>query len=182
MKEDNLPSYRPGSTPDEKHRNSLQKPASGSSRDVSPPGYEVPPPDITASFSKLKLGGNNSSTKPTVDECIAHLKLLEAFSQLREDIGSTDGLFGIHDDFVPANATEQQRTEMLIRIREKRWAIYVTRAVYRFEIYWNRCLEPEARPLRLPDVSTFEYSQRVKQATPLQFTRDNLPPLGTYDF
>ena len=178
MNKEQLPAYQPDTTPDKNRTKPVQKPKTASSRDASPPSYGVPPPDITAAFSNLKLD-DESSPRPTVEQCIAHLKLLEAFHQLREDIGARDGLFEIWDDFVPPELTEaRQRTEILARIREKRWAIYVTRAVARFHIYWEKCLLPAARPLRMADIGDPSYGESVRKSTPMQFTRDNLPPLG----
>ena len=177
MNKEQLPAYQSDTSPDEKH-NYTEKSKIAGSRDASPPGYGYPPPDITAAFSNLKLD-DESSPRPTVEQCIAHLKLLEAFHQLREDIGARDGLFGIRDDFVPPDITEaRQRTEMLARIREKRWAIYVTRAVTRFRIYWEKCLHSAARPLRMADIGDLSYSESVRKPRPMQITRDNLPPLG----
>ena len=71
------------------------------------PKYQSPPPayiantsgetnanpqNLTAAFSNLKL---DDSIIPNPDQCIAHLKLLEAFHQLREDTALHDGLFNI---------------------------------------------------------------------------------------
>ena len=178
MNKDQLPAYQSDNTPGEKHSYPAKKSEIASPRNASPPGYEIPPPDLLAAVSDLKLD-DNSSPRPTVGQCIAHLKLLEAFHQLREDIGTRDGLFGIRDDFVPPEITEaNQRTEMLARIREKRWAIYVARAVVRFRIYWEKCLQPAARPLRMADIGDPIYGESVRKSSPMQFTRDTLPPLG----
>ena len=178
MNKEQLPAYQSDTAPGGKHIHAVQKSDIASSRNTSPPGYEVPPPDITAAFSNLKLD-DESSPRPTVEQCIAHLKLLEAFHQLREDIGTRDGLFGIKDDFVPPEITEaKQRAEMLARIREKRWAVYVARAVSRFHIYWEKCLQSAARPLRIADIDDLSYAESVSKSRPMQFTRDNLPPLG----
>lgn len=68
-----------------------------------PPGYDeenkLEPPDYTAGFSNLKIS-DKLGEFPEVNECIAHLKLLECFYRLRQKIGSTDGLFGISDRLV----------------------------------------------------------------------------------
>jgi hypothetical protein len=71
---------------------------------------------------------------PTVAECITHLKLLHAFSQLRINVGNQQNLFGIKVD-VPPDATQHDKdgTGVEERLREKRWAIFVSRAVDRFK-------------------------------------------------
>lgn len=87
------------------------------------PGYQAvddAPPDIVASFANLNLG--RKERKPTPDECIAHLKLLEAISQLRDDVGMTDGLYGLFDRIADDVPEGDKRTELLSKIREKRWA------------------------------------------------------------
>ncbi|MCJ1438696.1 hypothetical protein MMC27_008086 [Xylographa pallens] len=142
-----------------------------------PPSYSSIPPDITTAFSNLRLG--QSASIPTADECIAHLKLLEAFSLLREDVGTTDGLYGIRDDLIEPSAfkTEQEAAELLAAMREKRWAIYVTNAVQRFEIYWKVCIQADARMLAQVDMDSENIKDIADRGTPLTFTTDTLPPL-----
>jgi hypothetical protein len=149
------------------------------SKQSGPPSYAENPPDITAAFANLNL--NTATDKPTVDECIAHLKLLEAFSQLREDVGTKNGLYGIRDEFVASMARDRQ-TEVLAKMREKRWAIYVTKAVSRFEQYWKTCVEPDARMLRRTDIDAVDY-ERLVEPSSRQFTSQYtdgapIPPLG----
>ena len=143
-----------------------------------PPSYSSNPPDITTAFSNLRL--SQSASIPTGDECIAHLKLLEAFSQLREDVGTTDGLYGIRDDFIEPSAfkTEKESVELLAAMREKRWAIYVTNAVQRFDIYWKVCIQADARMLAQVDMNSEDIKDIADWGTPLTFTTDTLPPLG----
>lgn len=144
-----------------------------------PPVYEansaVNAFDVTAAFSDLSL--QNSST-PTVDQCIAHLKLLEAFHQLREDVALHDGLFGIKDSF--ASGDEPQHREFLTQIREKRWEVYVTKAAKRFESWWEKAIEPNAQPFQQSDVmSTTQYLQ---WGTALSIGQGQVPPLGRFAF
>ena len=143
-----------------------------------PPSYAVNDdnavPDITAAFANLNL---QASGKPTVDQCIAHLKLLEAFHQLREDIALQDGLFGLRDDFVPSNASQKERAELLTKIREKRWAVYVTKAAYRFQRWWELVVEPDAQMLRQKDIPT-AFKEKIETGRALSIDRDHLPPLG----
>ena len=141
----------------------------------SPPSYTANPPDITAAFSNLSL--DRTTGKPTTDQCIAHLKLLEAFSQLREDIGNTDGLYGIKDDFVSSIAADGNK-EALAKLKEKRWCIYVTQAVSRFEAYWHKCLQKDAQMIRQTDLELPYIDNLLRKQGVLNFTRDYLPPLG----
>jgi hypothetical protein len=59
-----------------------------------PTGYDeprpaAPPVDITAAFANLKV--TSLPRDPDSERCLAHLKLLAAFQNLKEDIGYTDG-------------------------------------------------------------------------------------------
>jgi hypothetical protein len=120
--------------------------------------------DFEAAFSNLTLSAIASKT-PDRDECIAHLKLLECFKHLREDISSRNGLFGIHDgyskdslqevyDKIASEATsENEKREKYLKttnqiektlesLRDKRWAIYVARAASRYEKWWKSVPNP----------------------------------------
>lgn len=147
---------------------------------VPPPVYVADAPSLTAAFANLDL--NTTAQKPTKDQCIAHLKLLEAFHQLREDIATTDGLFDIWDSFVPDGESTEGRTKVLLRIREKRWAVYVAKAASRFETWWQTSIQPGATMLQQQDIENGS-SQNVDPLGgnhTLQFTKDNLPPIGEF--
>ena len=149
--------------------------------DSPPPSYtasatQEPPPDISTAFTNLNLQEPSALAQtPTPDECLAHLKLLEAFHSLREDVYQHDGLFGIYDSFATAS-TEQEQTQELAKIREKRWQVYVSKANKRFEAWWMTCVLPEAR-------WQTQYAVTIVGRTPwvgekLRFERQSLPPLG----
>lgn len=158
---------------------------------LSTPSNDSPPPppayaksesnstvlDITAAFSGLNL---TPSAKPTPDVCLAHLKLLEAFHQLREDVAFEDGRFGIDDAFADAGESDRERAELLTKIREKRWQVYVTKASNRFERWWTTCVEPNDESNRLLGqgkiLSVFKQSPDVGER--LVWSKDYLPPLG----
>jgi hypothetical protein len=143
-----------------------------------PPPYESSgsPPDISAAFSKLNLSSQDAV--PTVDECIAHLKLLEAFAQLKEDITTRDSLYGIQDSFVPEGAPDKTKTEILSQIREKRWAIFVTIAATRFQA-WFKSIQPESKCITLETMANdAAYNQITNQSVRLNMSTDELPPLG----
>jgi len=97
--------------------------------------------DLTAAFANLPIPLR--PTNPSVETCLAHLKLLFAFQALREEVGYTDGLFGLWDARVLAGGGQQgpgrdrERLERLGLVREKRWALYVARAVDRYATWWR---------------------------------------------
>lgn len=126
---------------------------------------------------------------PTVDHCVVHLALMDAFARLREDVSSRDGLFGISDELAELArllpSEQASALERLDQIREKRWAVYVCRAVDRFERWWGRSLDkiPNAESrgrLRQRDLaykSGFEVFTRLDISERLHVTPDELPPL-----
>lgn len=143
----------------------------------APENASAEPPDITAAFSKLNL---NFTEQATPDQCLAHLKLLETFHQLREDVATRDGLFGIRDSFLPTCKDEKERAQRLMQIREKRWAVYVTKAAQRFEKWWTLGVQPNANPLnldQLQDPSTYDFTRRQNEG--VHWHADRLPPIGT---
>lgn len=105
--------------------------------------------DITSAFASLKIAGNSSTMDPTPELCLAHLKLLHVFDRLKRDIQGHDGLFGIYDARVehsqalkdardrPEAVQHKTRQKELTDMREKRWALYVARAVARYEQWWD---------------------------------------------
>ncbi|KAH7139670.1 hypothetical protein B0J13DRAFT_527345 [Dactylonectria estremocensis] len=125
-----------------------------------------PPPGPVASFGDLALDATPRDPDPNT--CLAHLRLLFAFQGLKEDVGYADGLWGLWDtredgdaqktkegkvdvkEKVPVDAkvpTDSKREVpnekhlLLSKIREKRWALYVARAVDRYEAWWRSLSE-----------------------------------------
>ena len=146
-----------------------------------PPAYSANPLDLTAAFSNLDL--SLSRVEPTPNFCIAHLKLLEVFHQLREDVATSDGLFGLADSLSLTGTDEQSRAEVLLSIREKRWAVYVARAVSRFKIWWQKSIQPRGEGmLKLSEIQATIPDQIYadNDGTVLPFTSDNLPPIGRH--
>ena len=145
----------------------------------APPGYDEEarpaPPDLSATFANLNL--DRKERKPTPDQCVAHLKLLEAISQLREDVGSSNGLYGLFDTLAASQPEGRDRDQLLGRIREKRWAIYVQLAARRFET-WFSTVEPGTPMITLSAMDSSSYKEIEKSKRALVFTRDNMPPLG----
>lgn len=204
--------------------------ASTESDNAPPPEYSAVAPDngnaaaaaaaadeaanVTAAFDNLTL--SNVPVDPSVETCLAHLKLLFAFQWMKEDVGFTDGLWGVWDsragpiDPVFTTRPEKEKKahhekettehgpsveerirnknlEALSRVREKRWALFVTRAVDRYETWWeSRTRLLDCRPLResdMDDAGSDRYAEFPTAAgSILHWTEDTLPPLGGFSF
>ena len=126
----------------EVHRNrshSDSPPPSYAAQDVDQDNA-IEPPNLTAGFSNLSLGTKGEDGFPTTNECIAHLKLLEGFYRLRQKIGSSDGLFGLHNAIVARQElSSEEESKQLVKLASKRWSIYISRAIVRFEKWIETC-------------------------------------------
>jgi hypothetical protein len=167
--------------------------SSQAERSSPPPSYiqDAAIPDINAGFQNLNLAKGSCGSLPRPDHCIAHLKLLEAFQTLREDVGYKDGLFGISDNLASnfestSSAKTTDTTDAsLAKIREKRWAIYVARAAERFQAWWQHCVPKTSnglpsRRLTQADLDSKQYEGYPNKGTSLTFSKDDLPPLGLH--
>lgn len=146
--------------------------------------------------SVMNLRVTNGARDPDVDTCLAHLKLLHAIHNMKEEVGYTDGLFGLWDSrasgthFLVESENEvkeqpyystqemplEDRKRYLSRIREKRWALFVARAVDRYEATWNLQFKPTLTEdnSNIPDMfSNFPYTGK-----PLKWDNWMMPPLG----
>ncbi|KAI9797704.1 MAG: hypothetical protein M1833_005365 [Piccolia ochrophora] len=149
-------------------------------RSSPPPAYadvvsHVIVPDLTSAISNLKLEPPEEGIP--IDQCVAHLKLLHAIRQLRVDVGYRDGLFDLSDSAAELQTINKDLgAKDLAQLREKRWAVYVARAVDRFERWWRTAV-PRTKHrraygrLRQGDLS------RDTTGTRLDFTEASLPPL-----
>lgn len=191
---------------------SIIRRGSGSSRSHSdPPSYNsdsgvavgsYSDESAAAALSDLDISPNPRD--PTASYCLVHLKVLYAFESMKEDIGYTDGLWGlwnsratdgpvhIHayneagqmtEEIKDASTDNEARQTALSQIREKRWALFVARAVDRYEAWWNSM--PMDCQLREEDLTTkstnaYEYFVQERHDEPVM-TKDELPPLGKYD-
>lgn len=138
----------------------------------------IDPPDITAGFSNLKIVKGKDGF-PATEEVIAHLKLLECFYRLKQSIGSRDGLFGIYNELVTWHGiTDENKTaECLAKLAEKRWAIFVQRAVDRYEA-WLNIVDPTAMPSRRSWLSAENRKgSLVEDGRVSIINRGNLPPV-----
>jgi hypothetical protein len=171
---------------------------------AAPPAYQAVddtpapgPDDLTAPFTDLQI--DSLPHEPDSSTCLAHLRLLFAFEALKEDIGYTDGLWGLWDtradgnivvhengdvDEHPAagefNHELEDKKKSLSKVREKRWALFVARAVDRYEAWWNS-LPRELMPLTEGDMSDKNSPSFVQfpiGESPRWWEKKALPPLG----
>lgn len=150
----------------------------------SPPEYSEQPLSQVL-FIDPASRNSNRSRRPTVENCITHLKLLQAFHDLHASVTTSDELFGICDSFAHP-APGAQRDGDLKRIREKRWEIYAVKAAYRFEKWWSKIVpcsgggEPMGR-LEVGQIARKErFEELPGKARALVFTNDTMPPLGVF--
>ena len=149
--------------------------------DTRPP-YEPPiqaaTEDINAAFTSLNLTTSPSAI-PTTDECLAHLKLLSAFHVLKEDVGYTDGLFGLWDARCD-KVDEKDRGKALASIHEKRWALYVARTVDRFQDWWTKvlCLNKNRLEWKAMLTDSAGFARFTEVQSRMTWGKDTLPPLG----
>lgn len=149
---------------EERARSGLRRESMRSFEGDSPPPYSSQPPSIYSpdgnTSDRLGPALQNLNFEPsalelpTTAECITHLRLLHAFAKMRHEVGNRDGLYGItmekagdvkSGDEKDAKATGAQAQEnstnsdaaFAERIRDKRWTVFVHKAVDRFEAWWN---------------------------------------------
>ncbi|KAJ5520066.1 hypothetical protein N7463_000519 [Penicillium fimorum] len=130
-----------------------------------PPSYQQP----SASHRLSRDVSHKTEETVDIDECITHLKFLSATAKLRNFIRGKDKLFGVHDNEVRNFSDPRKQVQAAARIREKRWAVYVARAVDRFTVWWQTCL-PSLNNSR---ISTLNSSSKAKIA----WSANILPPL-----
>ncbi|EGR46078.1 uncharacterized protein TRIREDRAFT_110452 [Trichoderma reesei QM6a] len=153
--------------------------------------------DLTSSYASLSLSPTYTVGGPDVDTCLAHLKFLHAIDNLKEEVGYSDGLFGIwdsragwdleilHGAALPPGVkldrmSKDEKTKLaLSRLREKRWALYLARAVDRYEAWWSAMTKDK---VMLTEVDMMKprnskYDLFPTHGTPLSWSRDSLPPL-----
>jgi hypothetical protein len=176
--------------------------ASGKDKPVSdapiqPSKEELDSVNLTAAFDNLNL--TDAPGAASVDSCLAHLKLLFAFQSMKEDVGYTDGLWDLWDNRadnpdplivselataragVPDGPKQEhdKKLEVLSKLREKRWALFVARAVDRYEAWWSSMT---ANPLTEADMEipdSPKYLGFVQKSTTSGFWDEKmLPPLG----
>lgn len=138
--------------------------------------------DLTAAFANLDISVSSNPVIPTPDLCLAHLKLLKTFQILKEDVGYLDGLFGLWDAPCELPIVEDH-DKALVVIREKRWALYIARAVERFEDWWLKvlCKQERAEKLRQQDMNMkrgSDFMDFPKRGIAKVWSTSMLPPIG----
>lgn len=157
---------------------------SESRRPTPPPKYpteNAPVEDFSSTFRKLNIRQNNVRL-PSNHECTVHLKFLNVLANLRKDISENDGLFGIHD--FSADAFYAHKEKAITKIREKRWGVYVARAVDRFEAWFGTLPTSTVGSgsdgyLRMSDIVNDDKFDRLTDPSHsgLVWTPEFLPPL-----
>lgn len=123
----------------------------------------------------------SAETTVTADECIAHLKFLSAIADLRDKISHDDGLFSVNDsqsEEFSRRDGETRRTRALALLREKRWEIYVCKAVERFTVWHEECVTGGL--VTVKGVGRGDCLKHVKRKDGILWTVDVLPPLGEF--
>lgn len=149
----------------------------------APPTYEeqaaADDEQFFVDIPPLHFNDVGSAATETVDKdrCILHLKLLAALADLRATISSIDGLFGIHDSQADKFADEATKCNALIRIREKRWAVYTARAADRYQDWWLKSVPSSGEPITWSYAKSGHYAS-ITRAPPITWTAKQLPPLG----
>jgi len=119
-----------------------------------------------------------SSYLPTTDQCIIHLKLLACFHKLQEQISGRDNLFGYPDVVV----TDEETKKRQAGIREKRWEVYVVRAVERFTRWWKILYNSKLGKFeeKITGHNAVKRAQEFDKAldSGTVFAIDAMPPLG----
>lgn len=145
---------------------------------TAPPGYSEEPNTLSTTFGTLNLTDENLTT-PNPDTCLVHLRLLFAFERLKTQIGYQDGLWDIWDSRA-ATTSAGASADVLVKLREKRWAVFVARAVDRYEAWWKSFVP---RMLREKDMMTGAGAEKERyegftEQKPILWKEDMLPPLG----
>ncbi|KAJ5922114.1 hypothetical protein N7516_009817 [Penicillium verrucosum] len=144
----------------------------------NPPPYSstTEPIDEPPSYRQQNLphrlssnGFPQSEETVAIDESIIHLKFLSAVAKLQYFIKGTDKLFGIHDSEAKNFGDPRKQAQAAARIQEKRWAVYVARAVDRFTVWWQTCL-PSLNTRR---ISSLNSSPEAK----IVWSANMIPPL-----
>lgn len=118
-----------------------------------PTRLEPPSPEdleaLDSAFSSLDLPDNSGQV--TIDTCLVHLKLLAAFQTLKEEIEYEGELGGISDSRAEDAASREAIGKQNSETRQKRWSVFVARAVDRYEAWWN---SPRGAPLTELDMAS----------------------------
>lgn len=132
--------------------------------------------DLATHFGSLNLSKTTMSVMPDPDSCLAHLRLLAAFEKLKNQVGLQDGIWDIWDKRA---ASADNSLDVLVKLREKRWAIYVARAVDRYEAWWRSFESDMLLEEEMAVGAGEERYSEFTEAKPASWRANMLPPLGT---
>jgi hypothetical protein len=146
---------------------------------TAPPGYSEQHANTLATTSGTLNLISDATKTPQADACLAHLRLLYAFERLKSETGYQDGLWDIWDSRA-GGPTASNAADILVKLREKRWAVYVARAVDRYEAWWKSFVpqmlkEKETMAGEGADQQRYEGFTENK---PTIWNEEMLPPLG----
>ena len=119
----------------------------------------IPPAFPTSAYQMNQPQSSHVST-------ITHLKTLECFSRLRQSIASTDGLFSIENATIveiartSSLANGEGADELLPKLAEKRWAVYITFHSPRLRPTWRPNPDINLPTTRHHDHMTYSFSSR----------------------
>lgn len=106
--------------------------------------------------------------------CQQHQLLLRCFSDLKQRTSKTAGLFKTeYDHEINSEVDPIARQPMM---EERRWSIYVSRAIHRFFVRWTHLPALGTPGLESSQLSEKPYGQHGGWA----WTRDQMPPLGRH--
>lgn len=148
----------------------------------SPPAYPVRPQRESAGPSRTNSGFSDLSLSdvpqdPNPENCLAHLKLLFTFQTLKNDVGGNDGLWDLWDADYPS--VPEDPVMALAKVREKRWALFVARAVDRYESWWSS-LGSQMLTERDMEKDRTRYLNFMANWEPMHWREETMPPLGTF--
>ncbi|EEU36855.1 uncharacterized protein NECHADRAFT_42088 [Fusarium vanettenii 77-13-4] len=148
--------------------------------------------ELSSTLSNLQI--QIAIQDPNAITCLAHLKLIHAFAKLKESIGYTDGLFGLWDSRARYNRfkasprslkqgpgfniiSDHSKSLALSKLREKRWAIYVARAVDRYEAWWSSMFQLSLKTSQLSEALSPAHEAFPVTGGVLDWNNMVLPPL-----
>lgn len=112
-------------------------------------------------------------------ESLLHLRLLYTFRKLRLQIGSADGLFGIWNNRLDTKfLSGDEREQGLAKLKEKRWAIYLARAVHRYQIWWAAMGTDPLTEQHLASSYSPRYGKFYEDSRPKTWNLGTMIPLG----
>jgi len=159
----------------------------------APPAYTETVPDtsaqdeLAARLTSLTMNLTETAAPiPATSALVAHLRLLHAFDTLKASIGYRNGLWSIYDSRARkpgADGRVSEDSSVLAKLREKRWAVYLGRAVDRYVAWWEsfvpeRLLESDMLKPERGGAEPSEKYGKFMQGDGIVWTAEILPPLG----